>query len=86
MGVMLKALASGHFPKPFAVRLYGRTGERRPVADQELARWQKKVKLFRWSKGYEILWLKFTHARELYFDDFDTVDLGKMTDGLWQPD
>jgi uncharacterized protein len=85
-GVMLKALASGHFAKPPAVRLYGRAGERRPVTDQELARWQKKVKLFRWSKGYEILWSKFTHARELYFDDFDPVDLGKMTDGLWQPD
>ena len=33
----LKAFVSGRFPKPPAVRLYGRVGKRRPVTEEEVA-------------------------------------------------
>ncbi|MDY0282586.1 MAG: pyridoxamine 5'-phosphate oxidase family protein, partial [Salinivirgaceae bacterium] len=75
----LKALAFGRFSKPPAVRLYGRAGKRRPVTEQEIARWHRQVKFFRWSKGYKILWAKFSYARELYFDGFAPVDFRQMT-------
>ena len=84
MGFMLRALAAGRFAKAPAVRLYGRAGERRPVTEEELARWHKQVRLFKWSKGYRILWAKFSYARDLYFDSFSPVELGEMTKGLWK--
>ncbi len=81
-----KALASGRFSRPPAVRLYGRAGKRRPVTEHELARWHRQVRFFRWSKGYKILWAEFSHARELHFDGFAPVDFRQMTNGLWLTD
>lgn len=86
LSLWLAAMLLGRMSCPCAVRLVGRAGERRPASDAELGAWLRKVRLLRWSRGYQQLWADMTHVRELTFDDFVPVRLGAMSRGLWQPE
>ena len=77
------SLFRGRFDKPPGVRLMGTVSERRKATDEEKAMWLKRVRPFRWFKGYKILWSNMNHIREITFDSFEPVRAGAMTRGLW---
>lgn len=80
-----KALRRGHFAEPVGVRLMGRAGPCRPSTDEEKAWWDKRVRFARRLKGYELLWGTHcvTEMRDLYFDRFEPINLGVMSQGHW---
>ena len=79
----LKSIFRGRFDTPPGVRLMGRAGEKRKGIDWELAQWQKRVKIFKKFKGYDLLWKDLTDVRDIYFDAFEPVQAGVMTRHLW---
>jgi len=86
-GTWLRGLLKGRFPSLPAMRLRGHAGPRRPATDVEQARWQRKVRRLRFTKGHALLWREMTHARDIRFDAFDPIRLGAMTEGLFpEPD
>ena len=82
-GIWLRALVSGKFGMPPAMRLRGYAGARRLATQKEQDRWHHKVRRLRWTMGHGLLWGQMTHARDLRFDAFDPIRLGAMTQGLF---
>jgi hypothetical protein len=80
----LKSLFRGRFATPPGVRLIGRAGARRRATEEEVNRWQKRVRPFRRFKGYKLLWKDMRHVRDVTFDDFEPLRLGPMGRGLWE--
>jgi hypothetical protein len=83
------ALIAGRFKSPPAFRLMGVAGARRGSTKAERRRWQSKVRLLRFLKGYESLWGNLDTVRELHFHSLEPVRLGAMTsrfDGMSEPD
>lgn len=58
-------------------------GKKRQGTEQELAQWQKRVRVFKTSKGYDLLWKDLYHVRDIYFEGFEPVHAGAMTWDLW---
>ncbi|MCB0417605.1 MAG: pyridoxamine 5'-phosphate oxidase family protein [Bdellovibrionales bacterium] len=83
-GFWAKSLLRGRFAEWPAIRLYGRATKRRPATDAEVARWEKRTRLFRWTRGYTSLWGKLEHVRDIHFDRFEPVHLGATTAHLRQ--
>jgi hypothetical protein len=83
LGTWLPAMLRGRFAKPVAVRLHGRAGVKRELTPEERDLFLRKVRIFKWTRGYRLLWGDLTHARELVFDGFEPVRAGAMTRGLW---
>ena len=79
----LKSIFRGRFDTPPGVRLFGRVGEKRQGTEQELAQWQKRVQPLRKLKGYELLWKDLKDVRDIYFDNFEPVHAGVMSQHLW---
>ena len=80
----LKALFKGRFDAPCGVRLTGMAGTRRLATQEEVRRWQDRVKSVRSTKGYKLLWKDMCYVREVTFDAFEPVNLGLMGRGLWE--
>lgn len=74
-----RSLVAGHFSYPPAFRLLGTAGELRSSTPEERARWRRKVRLFRWARGYDLLWGNLDMVRELHFHEFQPVQLGQMS-------
>ena len=79
----LKSLFAGRFPTPPALRLYGIAGDLRVATDQEMARWQRRVRRIRFTKGHALIWHGMTQVREIEFNRIEPVHIGEMTRGLW---
>jgi hypothetical protein len=79
-----KSLLAGKFETPPAVRLMGSVGKKREATEEEIAMWQNHVKLARGTKGHELIWKNMRRVREIYFDSFEPVLLGEMTQDLWK--
>jgi hypothetical protein len=80
----LRALFSGRFPRPPAVRLRGRVlGPARPATEAEKALWLRRVRSLRPLPGYRLLWADMARVRELVFEEVEPVETGAMTAGLW---
>lgn len=77
------SLLRGRFHKPPAVRLMGTVKEKRVATEEETAIWRKRVEKAKRLKGYEILWSKMGHVRDIVFDSFEPVKCSGMTDGVW---
>lgn len=75
----LRALVAGRFRQPPAFRLLGSAGERRPATSAEKARWQRKVRFLRWTRGYDRLWGNLDVVRELHLHRLQPVRLGPMS-------
>ena len=73
------SLIAGHFSYPPAFRLLGMAGERRSSTPAERAHWERKVRLLRWTRGYDLLWGNLNVVRELHFDRLQPVQLGQMS-------
>lgn len=78
-----ESLVAGEFPSPPAVRLRGSLGAKRDATAQEIAVWQARVEAARGTKGHEVLWKDMRTVRDLFFDSFEPVACGAMTEGLW---
>lgn len=79
-----KSLFTGKFATPPAVRLMGSAGEKREGTVEEIAMWQDHVKAAKGTKGYDLLWKNMRMVRDIYFDSFEPVLAGEMTQELWK--
>lgn len=78
----IKSIFTGRFGKFPAVKLYGELGERREATPIEQSRLQRRLKRFRNTKGYEMLWGSTPFVRDIYFTKAEMANLGKMTKNL----
>jgi hypothetical protein len=83
IGFWLKSLLRGEFPNPPAVRLYGKAGDLRPATEKEIQLWQRRVQRVRFTKGHAMMWAKMSMVREIEFIHMEPVQMGKMTENLW---
>jgi len=79
-----QALMKGKFFSPPGVRLYGRAGHLRNPTPEETAQWLEKIAPLKGTKGYELLWSRFSWVRDVVFDAFEPVETGEMTRELWK--
>jgi len=79
-----KSLLAGKFETPPAVRLLGSVGKKREGTKEEIAMWQNHVKLAQGTKGYDLMWKNMRMVRDIYFDSFEPILMGEMTQVLWQ--
>jgi hypothetical protein len=80
----LRALFSGRFSSPPAVRLRGRVvGPAREATAVEKKLWLGRVRTWRYLRGHRLLWANLRQVREVVFEDVEPVELGAMTAGLW---
>ena len=75
----LKSLIRGQFYQQPAVRLNAHFGPLRKATEQELFRWQKRVKVARFTQGHQLMWQAMSHVRELTVTSITPVKIGKMT-------
>ena len=75
----IKSLFQGRFATPPAVRLLVTIEQRREITEQEMARFQRRVSLFRRLKGYKLMWSSARFVRPFTVDKVIPVNIGKMT-------
>jgi hypothetical protein len=75
----LKSVLKGGFKTPPAMRLTVKLGNYRPATESETAKFQRRVGLFRRTKGYQMMWAGMSEIREFEIVDYKPVYVGKMT-------
>lgn len=78
----LKSLFLGRFATPPGVRLKVTLLEKRKITEKERLQFYKKVRIFKYFKGYSILWSKPNLVRPFVIDEVIPVSLGAMTKHL----
>ncbi len=81
--MFLKALVSGRFSAPPAIRLAGVVGDKRPATADEAELFHRRVQRYRALKGHDLLWGNLRFVREVSFETAYPVRAGAMTAGLW---
>ena len=76
---LLKSFFLGRFLTPPGVRLMGTAGERRDATPEELGLFKKRVRNYRMFKGYDLLWSRLRHVREIRFDSYEPIRIGTLT-------
>lgn len=79
-----KSVFAGSFATAPGIRLYGVAGDLREATEEEIASWQKRVKIARNMKGYDLIWKNLKQVREIRFHSFEPVTAGRMTQHLWK--
>lgn len=79
----LKSLIVGKFENPPAVRLHGVVGDLREATETEISLWQKRVKIFSFSKGHALIWRGMSMVRDIKFTKIEPVHFGEMTRNTW---
>jgi hypothetical protein len=79
----LKSLWRGKFHQPPAIRLNGVVGDRRQATEGEMAQWHRRVSRFKHLKGHHLLWRDMQQVRDIAFDSFEPLSLGKMGSHAW---
>ncbi|MET0091313.1 MAG: pyridoxamine 5'-phosphate oxidase family protein [Candidatus Thiodiazotropha sp.] len=82
-GFWLGSLLRGRFAQPPGLRLYGTVSEPRAATEAERARWLRRVRPARFTRGHAMMWSEMDRVREIEFDRVDPVRIGKMTQGLY---
>jgi hypothetical protein len=79
-----RSLFAGRFAAPPGLRLNAKVvgGPRRPTAD-EIARFRKRVRVFKSLRGYGLLWRDPGMARDFEVVSVEPIKLGEMTRGHW---
>lgn len=80
----LRALIQGSFAFPPGVRLNGIAGQRRSSTAEEVNLWKRKLGILRFLRGSHHLWNNLETVREIRFESFETIQLGKTTQDLWK--
>ena len=76
---MLRGKAAG----PFGVRLYGTAGERREATPEEVTRFLRRVRPFRFLRGHRLLWGKLRTVRDVRFHAFEPVRIPQLGSAQW---
>jgi hypothetical protein len=80
----LRALFTGRFARPPAVRLRGRAlGAAREATAAERALWLRRVRVLRPLRGHRLLWANMRRVRDVAFEEVEPVECGSMTARLW---
>ena len=76
-----RALLGGRFPVPPSVRLMGVVGPRQRATAKEIGLWKRRIRFFRFMKGYGLMWADkyLKYVRYIDFDTFEPADLRAMT-------
>jgi hypothetical protein len=77
---MLRALFLGRATRPFGVRLHGTAGERREATPQEVERFLRRVRRFRFLRGHRLLWGKLRTVRDVQFHAIEPVRIPPLGD------
>ena len=78
----IRSLVRGRFSNPPGLRLRARViGSRRPATERERARWLRRVRWFRGTRGHALLWERLGHVRDFEVLAIEPVRLGAMTGG-----
>ncbi len=80
---MIKSFFLGRFIAPPGVRLTGTAGERREATPEERAMFIKRVRKYRMFKGYDLLWSRLRHVRDIQFDSYEPIRIGALTRQVW---
>lgn len=81
----LKSLFLGRFVSPPGVKLYGKVvGEKREATPEEIQIFRKRLRQFRFFKGYDLLWRDFDSVRDVEFDRCEPINLGQMGSQSWR--
>jgi hypothetical protein len=77
----LPGLVRGRLDRLVAARLSGSALPRREATEEEATRWQRRVRLVSWTRGYELLWREMRFVQELRFDALVPIRFGAMPHG-----
>ncbi len=75
----LKSIFKGQFKKPPAMRLLVKLGEVRCANEAETQKFQRRVGLFKRTKGYQLMWQEMANIREFEIIDYKPIYVGQMT-------
>ncbi len=75
----LTSVFKGRFKKPPAMRLLVKLGQLRPATDVEAQKFQRRVGMFKRTKGYAMMWQQMSEVREFEIIEYKPVFIGKMT-------
>jgi hypothetical protein len=77
-GFWIKSLWKGRFPSQPALRLFCRTGLRRKATQAEIDTFLGKVSLYRFLKGYDLLWKGMNTVREFEVVRIEGLEAERM--------
>lgn len=78
-----KSVFTGKFKRYPAVKLYGELGVKRKATEIEVSRFNKRMNVLKWSKGYKVLWGKnMEYVREVKINKAEKINLKEMTKDL----
>ena len=80
---LIKSFFLGKFLVPPGVRLMGTASERREATTREIELFRNRVKKYRMFKGYDLLWSRLRHVREIHFDAYEPIRIGALTRDVW---
>jgi hypothetical protein len=80
----LKSLLTGQFKTPPAIRILVKLGELRDGTESEMKLFQRRVSLFKKTKGYDKLWKEMSMVREFTVIEYKPVYIGPMTKEQFQ--
>ena len=75
----LKSLFKGGFKSPPAMRLQVKLGALRSGDDTEIEKFQRRVSLFKRTRGYDLMWKDMSQVREFEIIGYEPVYIGAMT-------
>ncbi len=75
----LTSVLKGRFKKPPAMRLLVKLGQLRPATEFEGEKFQRRVGIFKRTKGYDMMWKAMSDIREFEIIEYKPVFIGKMT-------
>lgn len=80
----LKSVLKGQFKKPPAMRVLVKLGQLRPATEKEAEKFQRRVGIFKRTKGYAMMWQQMAQIREFEILEYKPVFIGKMTQKQFQ--
>lgn len=75
----LKSLLKGRFKAPPAMRLEVKLGALREATEAEAGKFQRRVSLFKHTRGHALMWRDMARVREFEIVDYKPVYIGQMT-------
>lgn len=79
---MFAGMARGRYATLPGIRLHATAGRLRDCTPEEAQLFAHRVRIFRFFKGYKLLWSGMTRVRELEIHSVDAVTAGPMTRGV----
>lgn len=78
----LKSLYNNECKKPSGIKLIGSAGKRRKASAEEIESLRKRTKYLKMLQGYNTIFGRPSHVRDITFTDYFLLNMGKMTFNL----